>query len=144
MRLTWRDAVTSLFMAAIVVIYVAYLRDTGAWLVSSTRGTATAVLVLGAVGGCSLGRIDELFTGSRSRTTRIFTLCASLLGVTALSAAIIALVAANAAALAVLFAATMALWVASTVRHALTPAPGPGTGVDARTHEAIDHRPAHH
>jgi hypothetical protein len=144
MRLTWRDAATSLFMTAIIVIYVAYLRDTGAWLISSTRGTATAMLVLGAVGGCSLGRIDELFTESCSRTTHIFAVFASLLGVTALSAAIIALVAANATVLAVLFAATMALWVAATIRHALTSTPGPGTGIDARTHEAIDHRPAHH
>jgi hypothetical protein len=142
MRLTRRDAVTALFMVAIVVIYVAYLRDTSAWLISSTRGTATAVLVLGTVGGCALGRGNELYTKGGSRTTIAFTVLANVLGVTALTAAVIALITANASALAVLFAATMALWVVSTVRHAT--AGMPGADLDPRTHEVIEQKPAHH
>ena len=38
MRLTWKDAVSTVFMAAIVVIYVAFLNSTTAWLISSARG----------------------------------------------------------------------------------------------------------
>jgi hypothetical protein len=54
MRLTWKDAVSTVFMAAVVVIYVAFLNSTTAWLISSARGTAAAVLVLGFVGGCAM------------------------------------------------------------------------------------------
>jgi hypothetical protein len=49
MRLTWKDAVSSALMAAIVVIYAEFLNSTTLWLISSARGTATAVLVLGIV-----------------------------------------------------------------------------------------------
>ena len=54
MRLTWKDAVTTLFVAAIVAIHVTFLNGTSLWLISSTRGTTAAVLVLGFVGGCAL------------------------------------------------------------------------------------------
>ena len=45
MGLTWRDGVATLFMAVIAAIYVAFLGGTSAWLISSARGTTTAVLV---------------------------------------------------------------------------------------------------
>ena len=46
MRLTWKEAVAMVFLAAIVVICVAFLNSTSAWLISSARGTAAAVLLL--------------------------------------------------------------------------------------------------
>jgi hypothetical protein len=40
MKLTWKDAIATVFVAVIVVIYAAFLRSTTAWLISSARGCA--------------------------------------------------------------------------------------------------------
>ena len=132
MRLTWKDAVSTVFMAAIVVIYVAFLNSTTAWLISSARGTAAAVLVLGIVGGCGMSAPAEQYQDKRARA---YTSVASVLGTTALVAGVIALITASTVALAILVAATLALWLVATVRHALTPRTVPGG--DRDTHEAI-------
>jgi hypothetical protein len=47
MGLTWKDVVTTVFVGGIAAIYAAFLTGTGAWLISSARGTTLAVLVLG-------------------------------------------------------------------------------------------------
>jgi len=132
MRLTWKDAVSTVFMAAIVVIYVAFLNSTTAWLISSARGTAAAVLVLGIVGGCGMSAAAEQYQDKRARA---YTGVASVLGITALVAGVIALITASTVALAILVAATLALWLVATVRHALTPRTPPGA--DRDTHEVI-------
>jgi hypothetical protein len=144
MRLTWRDAATLPFMAAIIALYTAHLGGADGWLLASTRGNATAILVLGMVGGCSLGSANELFQGTRTPRTEFYAALATLLGITALTAGVIALVAANGPALAVLFGATMALWVLSTVRHLFTAAPAPGTQLGPDTHEVIEQPPVRH
>lgn len=132
MRLTWKDAVSTVFMAAIAVIYVAYLNSTTAWLISSARGTATAVLVLGMVGGCAMSAPAERYEGRRAPA---YTSFASLVGATALVAGVIALITANTVALAILVVATLALWLVATVRHTLT---RPAAAVGGRdTHEVI-------
>ncbi|MBS2966530.1 hypothetical protein KGA66_26055 [Actinocrinis puniceicyclus] len=134
MRLTWRDAVTAAFMAAIVAVYLAHLNDATGWLLSSVRGNATAILVLGAVGGCALGTAAELYRSpDEDSVTKLYLMLANLLGLTALVGALVALIAASEAALAVLFAATMALWVISTVRHLSRETPLPIRGADHRT-----------
>jgi hypothetical protein len=132
MRLTWKDAVSTVFMAAIVIIYVAFLNSTTAWLISSARGTAAAVLVLGFVGGCAMSAAAELYQGTRART---YTSFASVLGVIALAAGVVALITAITVALAIRVVATLALWLAATARHAFTPPAVPGGGRD--THEVI-------
>ena len=132
MRLTWKDAVSTVFMAAIVVIYVAFLNSTTAWLISSARGTAGAVLVLGIVGGCCMSAAAEQFQGTRAKA---YTSFASVLGVTALVAGVIALITASTVALAVLVVATLALWLVATARHAFTPSAVPGGSRHA--HEVI-------
>jgi hypothetical protein len=53
-------------MAAIVVIYAAFLTQP-LWLISSARGTAAAVLVLGIVGGCGMSAAAEQYQGKRRR-----------------------------------------------------------------------------
>ena len=68
MGLTWKDGVSTLFMGAIAVIYLTFLHGTGVWLISSTRGTATAVFILGMVGGCMLSGAGDLYQKQRSRT----------------------------------------------------------------------------
>jgi hypothetical protein len=120
MRLTWKDAVATLFMAAIVAVYVAYLNGTSAWLISTARGTTTAVLVLGFVGGCALGGLAEAYTGAKSHSALAFTVIATILGLTALTAAIVGLITGGTVALAVLVGATLALWLVATIRHAFT------------------------
>ena len=132
MKLTWKDATSTVFMAAIVVIYVAFLNSTTAWLISSARGTAGAVLVLGIVGGCGMSAAAEQYQGKRGRA---YTSFASVLGATALVAGVLALITASTVALAILVAATLALWLVATVRHALTPPGVPGGSRD--THEVI-------
>jgi hypothetical protein len=132
MRLTWKDAVSTAFMAAIVVIYVAFLNSTTAWLISSARGTAAAVLALGIVGGCGMSVAAEQYQGQLARA---YTSFASALGTTALIAGVIALITASTVALAVLVGATLALWLAATARHAFT-RPAAASG-DHHTHEVI-------
>lgn len=134
MRLTWKDAVSAVFMAAIAVIYAAFLNSTTAWLISSSRGTAAAVLVLGIVGGCGMSNAAEQYRGGQPRA---YMIAAVLLGTAALTAGVLALITASIAALAVLVGATFALWLAATARHAIAPA-SPGGGRDA--HEVIDRR----
>jgi hypothetical protein len=132
MKLTWKDVTSTVFMAAIVVIYAAFLNSTTAWLISSARGTAAAVLVLGIVGGCGMSAAAEQYQGKRARG---YTSFASVLGATALVAGVLALITASTVALAILVAATLALWLVVTVRHALTPPGVPGGSRD--THEVI-------
>jgi hypothetical protein len=132
MRLTWKDSVSTVFMAAIVIIYVAFLNSTTAWLISSARGTATAVLVLGMIGGCAMSTAAEEYQDPQARA---YTGIASLLGTTALVAGVIALITASTVALAILVIATLALWLVATMRHALTPPAIPGATRD--THEVI-------
>jgi NhaP-type Na+/H+ or K+/H+ antiporter len=138
MRLTWKDAVSTVFMAVIAGIYVAFLNSTSAWLISSARGTAGAVLVLGMVGGCGMSAAAQY----QDRQGWAYLSLASVLGATALAAGVIALITASTVALAILVAATLVLWLAATVRHAFTPWPVSGGSRD--THEVIDPEKARH
>jgi hypothetical protein len=135
MRLTWKDAVTTLAVGAIVAVYVTYLTGTSAWLISTARGTTTAVLVLGLAGGCALGGLAEAYRGAKSHTALAFTQMATDLGMVALAAAIAGLITGGMAALAVLVAATIALWLTATVRHVVMVPRGPARGRDV--HEVI-------
>ena len=139
MGLTWRDGVSTLFMAAIAASYAAFLGGTNAWLISSARGTAAAVLVLGIVGGCAMSATAELYQDGQARA---YVTLASVLGATALVAGVIALITASTVALAILVVATLALWLMATVRHAFTPRAVSGGSRD--THEVIDPEKAAH
>ncbi|MBR7825598.1 hypothetical protein KDK95_04715 [Actinospica sp. MGRD01-02] len=121
MRLTWRDVVALPFMAAIVAAYAAYLSGTEDELLSSTRGVAATMLVLGLGGGCVLGRVGEVFSTGRARGMRLYGVLAGVLGLTALVSGFFALVGGDGTALAVLFGTTMGLWVSATARHAVSP-----------------------
>jgi hypothetical protein len=136
MRLTWKDAVTTVVIAVIVATYAAFLNGTSLWLISSARGTASVVLVLGIVGGCALSSAADLYNGPQSRSTQAFAGLATLGGIIALAAAVIGMITGSTIALAILVAATIALWLIATMRHAL-PAPArPMAGRD--THEVLD------
>ncbi|GII06012.1 hypothetical protein [Planobispora takensis] len=136
MRLTWKDAVATAVAGVNVAVYAAFLQGADLPVISGVRGATATILVLGLVGGCALSAADELYGGERTPATRLFTVVASLLGVTALVAGIIGLVAASEVALAVLFYATIALWLISTLRHALGIPGAPPSGRDV--HEVIE------
>jgi hypothetical protein len=123
MRLTWKDAVSTLFMGAIVAVYLAFRDGTNLWLISSARGAITAVFILGIVGGCALSA-GSLYAPGQPRSARVFQVIATILGITALTAAVVGLITGSTMALAVLVGATLALWLTATVRHLLgiTPA----------------------
>lgn len=135
MKLTWKDAVATVAMAAIVAVYVAFLREAGWPLIASARGTTAAIMIFGAVGGCAMGTAGDLYGRVQTTAARTFVVVASTLGVGALVAGVTALVTASELALAVLFAATAALWLMATLRHAFTPRTPPAGGRDV--HEVI-------
>jgi hypothetical protein len=135
MGLTWKDGVATVSMGAIAAVYVAFLRGTDLWLISSARGTTAAVLALGIIGGCMLGSASGLYTAPQSRAVRAWRVIASLCGVVAFAAGLAALVSGSTVALAILVAATGALWLIATVRHAVMAPPGPPRSRD--THEVI-------
>jgi hypothetical protein len=140
MRLTWKDAVTTLVMVVIAAAYVAFLDGTSFWLISSARGTTCAVLVLGIVGGCALSSAADLYTGPQSRSAQAFAALATLGGVIALVAAVVGMITGSTVALAILVAATIGLWLIATMRHAL---PVPAQPMrDRDTHEVLDPEPA--
>lgn len=134
MSLTGKDAVTTLLAGAIVAVYVTFLQGTSAWLISSARGTALAVLVLGIV-ACSFGTVADLYGRGRPASTVAYTVTASMLGIVALVAGALALITGSTAVLAILVAAVLALWLIATARHTFTTAPGPSGGRDV--HEVI-------
>lgn len=137
MRLTWKDAVTTLFTAGIVAVYIAFLQEAGWPLIASVRGTTAAILVLGFVGGCAFGAVGDGYGKGESSVSKMLIGITTVLGVIALAAGIYALVTASAVMLAVLFGATVALWLTATLRHAFTrAAPPPVLGRDV--HEVID------
>jgi hypothetical protein len=137
MRLTWKDAVTTLFTAGIVAVYVAFEVQAVGPLIDGVRGTAAIILVLGVFGGCSFGSAGELYGKVQTPMARALMVIATVLGLVALGAAIYALVTANAVALAVLFGATIALWLTATARHAFTTRTPPAA-INRDVHEVID------
>ncbi|MDF5755211.1 hypothetical protein [Spongiactinospora sp. TRM90649] len=133
MRLTWKDAVTTVTMAVITALYVAYVQGVDVLFISGARWTAGAILLLGAAGGCAMGSADELYQGPRTAAVRTYTAIISVVGATALVAALVALITGNAIALAILFYGVAAMWLMATVRHAL---PGP-TDFSGRDHHEV-------
>jgi hypothetical protein len=120
MMLTWKDAVSALFMAAVVAVYLAFTGGTHLWLISSARGATAAVLVLGMVGGCAFGAAGSRFGVAEPVAVRLYLVFMSLLGAVALATAVAGLVTGSTLALAALVFLTIALWVIATVRHAFT------------------------
>jgi hypothetical protein len=126
MRLSVRDGLATMFVAAAVVVYG--LWASGAALASwSAREIATAVFALGFITCVTDQKQMAVVYGAASgqrRPPTAYTALVSVLGAAALAAGIIALVTGSTAMVAALTAAVAALWFAATARHALTPANG--------------------
>jgi FtsH-binding integral membrane protein len=112
--LTRRDAFGTLVVALIVLAYVANVQDW--WYLGSNRWAAVTMLVVGFV-GCPLA---ARFEDAKSHLTPLALL--GVLGVVALVFGILAVVTAAQWALVALAITVLALWVATTIRHAATPA----------------------
>jgi hypothetical protein len=88
MDLTWRDAVSSLAMAIMVIIYGVYVAG-GFWLISSTWATAAVLLIIGLAGrvisvGGNATPSTELFHRALRVTAAAFVVVALFAGLTAL------------------------------------------------------------
>jgi len=121
MRLTWRDALATLFVAAAAALYA--LWQTGTAVAGmSTRVLGAVVFGLGWAGCMSdQGEMASVYgAGGRRRAPMVYVVVASLLGAVALAAGIMTLISASETMLAILVAATVALWVLATVRHVVT------------------------
>jgi len=111
MRLTWRDFVTTLLMAAVVMVYAANAAGWAWPIVDTVRGATLVVGVIG-LGSCIVG-------GSASAIAakgRYMALMGTLGGVAALLT-VVGLVSGWAIALNLLVLDTLLLYAIATVRH---------------------------
>ncbi|MBC6445829.1 hypothetical protein [Actinokineospora xionganensis] len=109
MNLTWRDATSSLLVAAILVPYAWFVGGGGALLVHDARGVAATGLVFG-IAACVVGaRVN----GERMPALpQALALAAAVFGV-------LTLVIDAAWSLTFFIATAVLLWAFTTVRHAL-------------------------
>lgn len=136
MRLTWKDAVATLLIGAVVAVCAVFVNGTSVWLIGSIRGATAVVLVLG-LGGCALGSVDVLYQGAQRKSAQVVKAIVTPLGVAALLAGVTGLITGSAYALAMLVTATIMLWLIATIGHLLTALrQGPVAGRDE--HEVID------
>jgi hypothetical protein len=114
--LSGRDLVATVLTALAALTYLAATQPWDVWLVgSSYRWAAGAILVLG-LATCSLGSVaSDVSAGSRMEPTAMLL---SVVGVCALGFGLWALIGGSRTPLSLLIASVVALWAASTLRHA--------------------------
>ena len=126
MRLTIRDGLAALFVAAAAAIYIPWV--TGAALTGwSVRVTAAVVFGLGwAACLTDQKQMAVVYGAARGgpRPSAAYVVLVSAIGALALVTGVVALVAGSAAMLATLAASMAGLWVIATARHTLTPGSG--------------------
>jgi hypothetical protein len=120
MRLTWRDAVASLFVAAAVIAYVLWAAGVAMTTVSST---GIGLVVFGSGWAACVTNRREMATvygvdRTRPGPTRVYVVAASILGAMALIAGIATLFTRSEPLLLVLVGAVVAFWLLATARHA--------------------------
>jgi hypothetical protein len=122
MRLTVRDGLATVFVAAAAAVYLLWV--TGAAMTGwSVRVTAAVVFALGFAACLSDQQQMAVVygaVGEGPRPSPAYVVLASAIGALALAAGVIALVTGSAAMLATLAASVGSLWVIATARHALT------------------------
>jgi hypothetical protein len=123
MRLTIRDGLATLFVAAAAAVYVPWL--TGAAFTGwSVRVTAAVVFALGWA-ACMTDQkqlaVVYRVSSEGSRPPAAYAVLVSAIGAVALVTGVIALVTGSAALLATLAASMAGLWLIATARHTLTP-----------------------
>ena len=121
MRLTIRDGLATLFVAAAALVYVPWV--TGAAMTGwSVRVTAAVVFGLGwAACLTDQKQMAAVYGATRGgpRPPAAYVVPVSVIGALALASGVIALVTGSTAMLATLAASVAALWVLATARHTL-------------------------
>jgi hypothetical protein len=79
MRFTWRDAIATLLVAAVVVPYIGYLINGRMPFLQDPRGMAATALVLGLAAALVLGR--DAFAGSWGRVAAVLGLLTGVVGI---------------------------------------------------------------
>ena len=118
MGLTWRDAVSTLALVIILVVYAAYNFGTSLLLISSAWATTAVVLVLGF--GCAVTATADLYARPQPPSAGIVRRIATTIGIIALIAGLAGLVTGSAYPLKILVMATIVLWAPATVWHVFT------------------------
>jgi uncharacterized RDD family membrane protein YckC len=116
MRLSWRDGVATICVAAVGILYAVWRSESEVFGMSSARAIGLTVLLLGlaaSVTAVVFGVGEGLL-----RASKLYLALMSLLGLVALVAGIVVLVKQSEAMLGALVASTCVLWAVSTVRHA--------------------------
>jgi hypothetical protein len=114
MDLTWRDAVSSLAMAIMVVIYGAYLTG-GFWLISSAWATAAVLLIVGLTGRVISARGKA--TPSADLFHRALGVAEGVFAVIALFAGLTALILSSAYALEIFIMSSIVVQAATVLSH---------------------------
>lgn len=122
MRLSWRDGLATLLVAAAVVLYALWAAD-AAMAGVSTRWMTVIAFALG-MAACTANQreLGEVYgaTPGAPRPPGSYVALATVLGIVMLVAGIVAFVLASEAMLAALVATMIALWLLATGRHVLT------------------------
>jgi len=126
MRLTIRDGLATVFVAAATAVYIPWV--TGAAITGwSVRVTAAVVFALGFAACLTAQKQMAVVygvTGEGPRPLMAYVVLTSAIGALALVAGVIALVTGSAAMLAMLTASMAGLWVLATARHTLASGSG--------------------
>ena len=113
MRLSWKDAVSTLLVAACGLIFLA-VTDAWGWPLLSSYHTGAAALLAVGLAACIVGGSDMV-----SLSDDPLTLGASTLGFFAFAVAIFGSVTGSETAFAILAVTIAMLWVVATIHHAL-------------------------
>jgi hypothetical protein len=121
MRLTWRDGLATLLVAAAVVLYALWAGNALMPGVS-TRWMTVIAFALG-MAACTANQreLGEVYGASEEgpRPSGLYIALATALGIVMLAAGVLAFVLASEAMLAALVTAMIVLWLIATARHAL-------------------------
>jgi hypothetical protein len=118
MRVTWKDAVTTLVTGGVVALYAAFLLEANLLLVSGPRAVAGAVLVLGLIGYLVVRDGQEYVSAGPIAKNAIA--MAKVWAGAALFFGIITMITGSETTLAALIGTTVGWCVVTTLRHALT------------------------
>jgi hypothetical protein len=117
MRLTWRDALATVFVLAAVVVYGIWLVDDEVLGTSSVRTIGLVVMLLGLAS--SVTAVVYGVGAGLLKAPKLYLVVSSLFGLGALVAGVLVLVDESEPMLGGLVIATALLWLMSTIRHAL-------------------------
>ncbi|HEU0025914.1 MAG TPA: hypothetical protein VFQ25_02260 [Ktedonobacterales bacterium] len=117
MRLTWRDAVATVLVAAIMVPYAGYLINGSALLITDPTGMAALGLILGAIAVVVGGWIAVREGAFMNTVTLVWALISFGLGFSALVSENIYKPASREIILWIFIATIVGLWALALLRH---------------------------